>query len=114
MRAFLLTPVVLPLLAVGFGCSGDDDKDGKGVFCADPDSSFYGDSDANCATLVDGDQDGFPATNTVFACCCNTCATDCNDGDADVHPADDNGTGPDDPNNDGIDQDCNGVDGDGL
>lgn len=90
--------------------TGDE---GGGVFC-DDDTSLYGTSDPNCATLTDADQDGFPATNTVFACCCNSCVTDCNDGDADIHPSDDDGNVPADPAGDGIDQDCNGVDGSGF
>ena len=83
---------------------------GAGVVCED-DDSLYGLSDPGCRELVDEDGDGFAARNNFVACCCNSCTADCNDGDADVHPVDDNGAGPSDDTADGIDQDCNGVDG---
>ena len=105
MRSHLFLPLLLLAACPEKPAGGSD-----GVVCEDPASSIYGLSDSECATLIDDDGDGFPIANAVFACCCNSCGTDCNDDDPDVHPADDNGDGPVDEANDGVDQDCDGVD----
>ncbi|MDP2340541.1 MAG: hypothetical protein Q8O67_06270 [Deltaproteobacteria bacterium] len=74
--------------------------------------SFEG-ADAQCDDF-DEDGDGFPRPNTLFLCCDEefTCAVDCNDDDDDIHPS---GFSPenqvDDPPGDGLDTNCDGLDG---
>ena len=50
---------------------------------------------------VDADGDGYPGADSIF---CSTHTEDCNDGSASIHP------GATETPNDGIDQDCSGVD----
>jgi hypothetical protein len=67
----------------------------------------------DCATY-DGDRDGFPRPSNQFLCCDpdQLCTTDCNDEDPDVHPSgiSDDTVVVDEPG-DGIDKNCDGVDG---
>jgi hypothetical protein len=65
----------------------------------------------------DDDGDGFPGPNATNTCCGDFCtATDCNDQDPAIHPNRvDPNTGQlvnpvSDPENDGIDWNCDGVD----
>ncbi len=67
--------------------------------------------DAECAEL-DSDGDGFARPGPAFICCDPdfVCASDCNDEDPTIHPTSES-TPVDDAPEDGIDRDCDGVDG---
>ena len=71
------------------------------------------DGDPQCAEF-DGDGDGFPRPNSLFLCCDpeGTCGVDCNDEDPEIHPSGFSaGTFVDDEPGDGIDQNCDSLDG---
>ena len=76
--------LALALLLVGLRCCG----------CADPDDR-----------LIDADRDGHLHPDSTGACLFFDTPPDCDDEDPSVYP------GAEDPEGDGIDQNCDGVDG---
>jgi hypothetical protein len=100
LRARGTSPYDWPTLDdVRVGCAAADaDGDGVngGLDCDDTDPAHWED----CGDCEDADEDGYGAGCDL--------GDDCNDGDPDIHP-----DAPD-PQGDGVDQDCNGLDVVGL
>jgi hypothetical protein len=71
-------------------------------------------SSAEDCAAYDRDGDGFARSSNKFLCCDpdQLCTTDCNDDDPAIHPSGTSeGTVVEDAPGDGIDQNCDGVDG---
>ncbi len=104
MRAWLLSAVIVLAPSSVGGCATSNEE--------------VNDFEENgCDALVDEDGDGFPQSNPAFACCDEaSCSglTDCNDQDENIHPDNFEGGGGGnvaEVEGDGIDSNCDGVEG---
>ena len=99
-RQVVVVVVVAALSALSAACPGP----GPGSDGRDPQCDEF-----------DGDGDGFPRPNSLFLCCDApefTCGVDCNDEEPDIHPSGFSAeTFVDDEPGDGIDQNCDNLDG---